>query len=73
LYPPPGRFGKVWRDNPWLKEKLGWAVPMSGTSGEQGLIHPFGGAVQDFERGVLFWNGNVCFVLRLDDMSWTMY
>jgi len=73
LYEPTGRFGKLWRDNAWLQEKLGWAVLIAGTTAEDGLVHAFQGAVQDFEGGVLFWNGNVCFVLRLEDMSWTLY
>jgi hypothetical protein len=72
LVPPTGRFGKLWRENAWLREKLGWAV--AENSKEATLpISRFTGAVQDFERGVLFWNGNVCFVLRTDDMSWDMY
>jgi len=70
---PQGRFGKLWRENAWLREKLGWArVPYD----DKGRAIPsigFNGAAQDFERGVLFWNGDVCFVLRTDDMSWTMY
>jgi len=68
LVQPTGRFGKLWRENAWLREELGWAVTESAEP-----VSPFRGAVQDFQRGVLFWNGNVCFVLRTDDMSWDMY
>lgn len=68
---PTGRFGKLWRENAWLRERLGWAVVESAE--ETTPIRLFTGAVQDFERGTLFWNGNVCFVLRTDDMSWDMY
>jgi hypothetical protein len=32
----------------------------------------FSGAVQEFEGGWLFWNGNVCFVLFADG-TWTMF
>jgi len=70
---PKGRFGKLWRENAWLQEKLGWAqVPYDEEGQAIPSIH-FNGAVQDFERGALFWNGDVCFVLRTDDMSWDMY
>lgn len=32
----------------------------------------FSGVIQKFERGWLFWNGNVCFVL-FEDSTWTMF
>jgi hypothetical protein len=70
---PLGRFGKLWRENAWLRESLGWArVPYDEEGQPQSGIG-FDGAVQDFEHGVLLWNGDVCFVLRTDDMSWDMY
>jgi hypothetical protein len=72
LVQPTGRFGKLWRENAWLREKLGWAVTLSPQAEAQ-PVTTFTGAAQDFERGVLFWNGNVCFVLRTDDMSWDLY
>jgi len=70
---PRGRFGKLWRENDWLREKLGWALVPYDEHGHALLSKAFDGVVQDFERGVLLWNGDVCFVLRADDMSWTMY
>lgn len=72
LYQPTGRFAKLWLENPWMKERLGWAIRIPGTEGDE-LVRTFSGAVQDFERGVLFWNRNVCFVLYTDKMSWTIY
>ena len=69
---PTGRFGKLWLENPWMEERLGWAVPFPGSATAE-LVNTFSGAVQDFERGVLFWNQNVCFVLYIDNMSWTIY
>lgn len=70
---PQGRFGKLWRENAWLRERLGWAqVPYDGEGAAMSSI-AFNGVVQDFEHGVLLWNGDVCFVLRNDDMSWDMY
>lgn len=71
-YQPAGRFGKLWRQNPWMQTRLGWAILMHGDT-EDDLIHSFSGVVQDCERGVILWNGNVCFVLYTDDMSWTIY
>jgi len=70
---PLGRFGKLWRGNDWLREKLGWALVPSDNRGEALPSIRFDGVVQDFEHGVLLWNGAVCFVLRTDDMSWDMY
>ena len=72
LYLPTGRFGNLWLSNPWMEERLGWAIRVPGAENGD-LINAFSGAVQDFERGVLFWNRNVCFVLYTDDMSWTIY
>jgi hypothetical protein len=72
LVQPTGRFGKLWRQNAWLRDTLGWAV-LQSPEGEAQPILGFNGAAQDFEGGVLFWNGHVCFVLRTDDMSWDIY
>ena len=72
LVQPTGRFGKLWRENAWLREKLGWALAKNPKDGAQSIAS-FTGAAQDFEGGILFWNGNVCFVLRTDDMSWDIY
>jgi len=70
---PKGQFGKLWRENAWLRQRLGWAlVPYDGEGHAMSSI-AFSGVVQDFERGALLWNGDVCFVLRTDDMSWDMY
>jgi hypothetical protein len=70
---PKGPFGKLWRENGWLRDKLGWAqVPYDGEGRAMSSI-TFDGVAQDFEHGTLFWNGDICFVLRTDDMSWDMY
>jgi len=69
---PKGRFGKLWRENARVRERLGWAIKQfAGRDAPSTML--FTGAVQDFERGLLFWNGKCCFVLRTDDLSWTMY
>ncbi len=73
LMQPQGSLGKLWRENAWLREALGWALVPYGENGEALAVTRFEGVVQDFERGTLLWNGNVCFVLRTSDMSWTMY
>jgi hypothetical protein len=69
---PTGRFGKLWRGSPLLRERLGWAMSPS-TQRNASPVLRFTGAVQDFDGGTLFWNGTTCFVLRTDDMSWIMY
>jgi hypothetical protein len=69
---PTGRFGKLWRLNPSLRDQLGWAlVPSNGDSMPSGT--PFKGAAQDCEGGILFWDSVVCYVLYTDDMSWAIY
>ena len=70
---PTGRFGKLWRENAWLRDKLGWAKVPYDSEGHAKSSMSFSGVVQDFEHGALLWNGDVCFVLRTDDMSWDMY
>jgi hypothetical protein len=70
---PAGRFGKLWRENSWLRDKLGWARVTYDGQGQALSKIPFNGVVQDFQRGVLLWSGDVCFVLRTDDMSWLLY
>lgn len=72
LLQPTGRCGKLWRENGWLRDRLGWALGTHPDSRTE-VATPFAGAVQDFSGGALLWNGNVCFVLRIDDMSWDMY
>jgi hypothetical protein len=69
---PTGRFGKLWRENPRVRERLGWAVKQTSERNAPSM-RPFAGAAQDFQGGALLWNGKTCFVLRTDDMSWTMY
>ncbi len=69
---PLGRFGKIWRENPPVRDQLGWAlIPYENSQALRSK--PFSGAVQDFEHGTLLWNGNVCFALYTDDMSWNLY
>jgi hypothetical protein len=69
---PKGRFGKLWREDAHIRERLGWAVKQPAARDGTSTMG-FTGAAQDFERGLLFWNGKSCFVLRTDDLSWTMY
>jgi hypothetical protein len=52
--PPPGlfaprqRFLRIWRDDPQLSQRLGWAVGPERTSQ---------GALQDFASGMMVWTG----------------
>jgi hypothetical protein len=62
-FPVTGRHGWLGRQlNPDIEKEL-WAKT-SETA--------FSGAIQQFEGGWLFWNGNVCFVL-FEDGTWTMF
>jgi hypothetical protein len=63
-FPATGRHG-------WLARSPSWAERCEGTSSTAETR--FSGAMQQFEGGWLLWNGNVCFVLFIDDGTWTMF
>lgn len=60
IQPPPGReqpvrgFGKVWREQPGVRDRLGWAL-----QAEAGYTSP----VQAFERGTALGVGPSVYVL----------
>jgi hypothetical protein len=54
LYQPIRGFGKLWRSNQEVRERMGWAL-----SKEQG----YNGFVQEFERGLLLSGGDRTFAL----------
>jgi hypothetical protein len=68
LTPPEGRvapvrgFGKLWRQNAGLQQRLGWAL---------GPERGFHGAVQEFEHATLIWTGTEQYLIRVyfDDGS----
>jgi len=51
-------FGKIWRDNPGMRDKLGWA-----TAKESGYSMP----LQIFERGVMLRIGGLVYALAESD------
>lgn len=66
IVPPTGRFqptrgfGKVWRENPWLRERLGWAVePERGVTAQ----------AQRFEHGWLLRAEGSIYVLVNADVG----
>ena len=57
LYQPRFGFGKVWRDAPGVRERLGWALaPETGSDGE----------FQRFNYGMMVWREN-------EDLIWVLY
>jgi serine/threonine-protein kinase len=64
LYEPIRGFGKVWRTNPRIRERIGW-----GTEHEAG---PYDGAYQPFEHGIMLFSpvglgrGKTLYVLYSD-------
>ena len=54
----------------WLSLQAPWAEACHGRSRSDETV--WSGALQRFEGGWLFWNGNVCFVLFADG-SWVMF
>gem|GEM_PF-3324459 len=54
----------------WLANLPPWAEKCHGLSRTNETL--FSGAMKQFERGWLLWNGNVCFVLFADG-TWTMF
>ena len=62
-FPATGRHG-------WLANLPAYVNRCNGRSRTSETV--FEGQIQQFERGWLLWNGNVCFVL-FDDGTWTMF
>lgn len=57
LFVPTGRFGRLWREQPGLRDRLGWAV---------GAERAFTGAVQRYAGGGLMaWTGPEQGLLRI--------
>ena len=64
LYQPKLGFGKVWREQPGVRDGLGWA-----TTGE----HSFWASIQPFDEGLMIWsNAEGVFVLY-NDGTWEDY
>jgi hypothetical protein len=67
--PPPGfyrpqrSFGKLWRENATVRERLGW-----GTAVER----PYDGRLQRFERGLMLRSANSVVVLY-EDGGWQRF
>lgn len=57
LVAPRGRLGMAWRDGPSLRERLGWAIEpeIIGASWSLNPQDRRNAAMQDFERGFMFW------------------
>ncbi|HXF64940.1 MAG TPA: hypothetical protein VNK95_25155, partial [Caldilineaceae bacterium] len=58
LFQPIRGFGKLWRSDPKVRERTGWALAK-----EQG----YGGFVQEFERGLLISGGDRTLALIAQD------
>lgn len=56
LIAPHRGFGKVWRDQPGVRQRLGWAV---------GPERTFEGRSQDFTGGTMIWTGVNQWMLRI--------
>jgi hypothetical protein len=55
LLAPQGAFGKVWREQPGVRDRLGWAV---------GPERSFQGALQAFGGGSMLWTGTDQWLIR---------
>ena len=63
LYRPQRAFGKLWRENATVRERLGW-----GTAVEQ----PYDGRLQRFERGLMLRSAGSVIVLY-EDGGWQRF
>jgi hypothetical protein len=65
LVTPTRGFGKVWRTHPDLVTSLGWAL---------GPERGFGGAIQDFQNGLMIWTGEDQLMVRVvyTDGNWLL-
>ena len=63
-YQPKRGFGKVWRDQPGVRDKLSW-----GTIEERGTNASW----QGYEGGLMLWSGNLSFFVLYNDGTWSRY
>jgi photosystem II stability/assembly factor-like uncharacterized protein len=56
LFAPQGRFGQIWRSEPGIRDRLGWAI---------GRARPFRGVVQRFAGGTMVWTGDEQWLIRI--------
>ncbi len=63
-YQPKRGFGKVWRENPQVRNNLGWATT------EERALH---GSVQPFEGGRMIWSNTRGVYVLYSDSTWQRY
>jgi len=63
-YQPKRGFGKVWREQSGVRDKLSWA-----TAPERG----FGASWQAFERGLMLWSDHQGIFVLYNDGTWDHY
>jgi hypothetical protein len=56
LLAPAGSFGKIWREQPGVRDRLGWAA---------GPERSFQGAQQTFSGGTMLWTGTDQWLIRV--------
>jgi hypothetical protein len=56
LVAPEGRFAQVWRNQPGVRDQLGWAI---------GRQRTFQGAAQRYAGGFMVWTGDQQWLLRI--------
>jgi len=64
LYQPKRGFGKVWREQPGVRDKLGWATSM-----ERGL----GADYQGYQGGLMLWSDLQGIFVLYNDGTWSHY
>jgi len=64
LYQPKRGFGKVWREQPGVRDKLGWATMV-----ERGL----GASYQAYEGGLMLWSDQLGVFILYNDGTWSRY
>ena len=63
-YQPVRGFGKAWRQEPGVRDRLGWA-----TDTERG----FSAAVQSFEHGLMIWSNAKGIYVLYHDGTWQRF
>jgi hypothetical protein len=64
FYQPKRGFGKVWREQPGVRDKLGWA-----TGEERG----FWASIEPFEEGLMIWSDVEGIFVLYNDGTWKDY
>lgn len=63
-YQPRRGFGRLWRSDPNVRERMGWSILVE---------HGFSGAIEPFEGGLMLWSPQLGIYALCNDGHWVRY